>query len=405
MELERLARLLKYPAPSDIIVLTGPPDAGKTAVLQQAVGRRKSEARATLYINCREKDYMSSQAFAAQFKFQLIEQFRSKALKDFAFTTLDSLSEFRSFVMRLGPTVSPIRGSAFKQFLQHFQSPSITALDDVLKDFVGFLRACKKGPVLPTIIIDEASQLQQWKESENNQLDALLRFFVLVTKEAKLAHVVLATSESFFEYWLSERVGHHRFTVRVIGDFTEKLAKEFFSKHCVPNLSEVLVPSYEWQKIWEVCGGRPKLLLACVERAAETLNWTDAVQSLIDDAMRATTQPLHPACLTTRTEKPLWTTAEFKKVMKILTDAPHNAVAEPDMQAMLGGRGDEILRSFILHNVLHVRHAADLRNKVDAHGNSLLDIPADPQGRKIITAVSPAQQFAMKRLVDQLLTS
>lgn len=132
--------------PSDIIVLTGPPDAGKTAVLQQAVGRRKSEARATLYINCREKDYMSSQAFAAQFKFQLIEQFRSKALKDFAFTTLDSLSEFRSFVMRLGPTVSPIRGSAFKQFLQHFQSPSITALDDVLKDFVGFLRACKVCP-------------------------------------------------------------------------------------------------------------------------------------------------------------------------------------------------------------------------------------------------------------------
>ena len=48
--------------PSDIIVLTGPPDAGKTAVLQQVVVCRKSEARATLYINCREKDYMSSQA-------------------------------------------------------------------------------------------------------------------------------------------------------------------------------------------------------------------------------------------------------------------------------------------------------------------------------------------------------
>lgn len=91
--------------------------------------------------------------------------------------------------------------------------------------------------------------------------------------------------------------------------------------------------------------------------------------------------------------------------MKKLTDAPHNAVAEQDMQAMLGSQGDEMLRSFILHNVLHVRHATDLRNKVDAHGNSLLDIPADSQGRKMITAVSPAQQFAMKRLVNQLLTS
>ncbi|KAL3151459.1 hypothetical protein ABBQ38_012462 [Trebouxia sp. C0009 RCD-2024] len=240
VELERLARLLKHPAPSDIIVLTGPPDAGKTAVLQEVVVRRKSEARATLYINCREKDYMSSQAFAAQLKLQLIAQFRSKALKDFALTTLDSLSEFRSFVMSLGPTVSPLGvepGSAFKLFLQHLQSPSITALDDVLKEFIGFLKACKKGPVLPTIIIDEANQLQQWKETEKNQLDALLRFFVLITKEAKLAHVVLATSEPFFEYWLSERVGHHRFTVRVIGDFTEQLAKKkFFKALCTPSL-------------------------------------------------------------------------------------------------------------------------------------------------------------------------
>ena len=129
------------------------------------------------------------------------------------------------------------------------------------------------------------------------------------------------------------------------------------------------------------------------------------MQSLTDDAVREFTQPLHPACLTTRTEKPLWTTAKFKKVMKMLTEASHNAVAEPDMQAMLGSRGDEILRSFSLHNVLHVRHGTDLRNKVDAHGNSLLDIPADPQGHRVITAVSPAQQFAMKRLVDELLTS
>lgn len=58
--------------------------------------------------------------------------------------------------------------------------------------------------MLPTIIIDEANQLQQWKEAETNQLKALLRFFVLITKEAKLAHVVLATSDSFFELWLGE---------------------------------------------------------------------------------------------------------------------------------------------------------------------------------------------------------
>ena len=132
--------------PLDIVLLTGPPDAGKTAVLQQVVAKRRSQAKVTLYINCREQDYMNSHAFAAEFKLQHIAQFGSQAFRDFAFTVLDSLSEFRSFVMRLQPTKPQIRGktsSAFIQFLQHFKSPSITALDDVLKVFGGFLRACK----------------------------------------------------------------------------------------------------------------------------------------------------------------------------------------------------------------------------------------------------------------------
>lgn len=128
-----------------------------------------------------------------------------------------------------------------------------------------------------------------------------------------------------------------------------------------------------------------------------------AVQSLIEDAMRAVNQPLHPACLTTRAEKPLWTTQDFKKVMKKVAEAPHYAVAEQDMQVALGSKGAEVLRSFVLHNVLHVRHPTDLRNNVD--GKSLLDIPTDPERRRMITAMSPAQQFAMKRLLNQQPTS
>lgn len=73
--------------------------------------------------------------------------------------------------------------------------------------------ALQKGPVLPTIIIDEANQLQQWKETEADQPEALLRFFVLITKEAKLAHVVLATSESLFDCWLGESM----FSLHLLG--------------------------------------------------------------------------------------------------------------------------------------------------------------------------------------------
>ena len=84
---------------------------------------------------------MSSQVFAAELMLQLVAQFRSKAFANFAFTVLDGVSEFRSFVIRLGSTRPPVgleSGSAFKQFSHHLQSPSITALDDVPKEFLGF---------------------------------------------------------------------------------------------------------------------------------------------------------------------------------------------------------------------------------------------------------------------------
>ena len=73
-----------------------------------------------------------------------------------------------------------------------------------------------------------------------------------------------------------------------------------------------------------------------------------AVQSLIEDAIREFNQPLRPACSTTRAEKPLWTIQDFETVMEKLTEAPHHAVAEQDMQVALGSRGDEVLRSFVL---------------------------------------------------------
>ena len=115
--------------------------------------------------------------------------------------------------------------------------------------------------------------------------------------------------------------------------------------------------------------------------------------------------PLHPACYATRTEKPFWTTEDLQKVVKKLTKAPHHAVAEQNMQATLGSRGGEMLQSLVLHSAVRVRHASDLRSKVDAHSNSLLGIPADPDKRNMIIAISPAQQFAMTSLLNQQPTS
>jgi hypothetical protein len=58
----------------------------------------------------------------------------------------------------------------------------------------------KEGDPWPVIIIDEANRLVKWKDEES--LDSLLAFFVYITKQEQLAHVILATSDTFLTQWL-----------------------------------------------------------------------------------------------------------------------------------------------------------------------------------------------------------
>ena len=55
----------------------------------------------------------------------------------------------------------------------------------------------KKGDPWPVMIIDEANALTEWEEENKQSLTALLKFFVYITKQEQLAHVVLATSDTF----------------------------------------------------------------------------------------------------------------------------------------------------------------------------------------------------------------
>ena len=57
----------------------------------------------------------------------------------------------------------------------------------------------KEGDPWP-VIIDEANALMEWKDAET--LSALLKFFVYLTKQEQLAHVILATSDTFLTQWL-----------------------------------------------------------------------------------------------------------------------------------------------------------------------------------------------------------
>ena len=68
----------------------------------------------------------------------------------------------------------------------------------IIKYLTIFLEASRHSSEKPVIIIDEANKLMRWRDDPGRtQLKDLLDFFVQVTKQEHLAHIVLASSESF----------------------------------------------------------------------------------------------------------------------------------------------------------------------------------------------------------------
>jgi hypothetical protein len=91
------------------------------------------------------------------------------------------------------------------QFLKaELQKDPRTALQAIMDAYLKLVKDAKQkrkaGEPWPVIIIDEANALMEWKDTES--LEQLLAFFVYLTKQEQLAHVILATSDTFLTQWL-----------------------------------------------------------------------------------------------------------------------------------------------------------------------------------------------------------
>jgi ATPase domain predominantly from Archaea len=100
-----------------------------------------------------------------------------------------------------------------------------TPLSTIMDAYSKFAKEAKQkrapGDPWPVIIIDEANRLTAWKDKES--LEQLLAFFVYLTKQEQLAHVVLATSDTFLVEWLESGVL-----------LSDSLFRRHSSSHAVP---------------------------------------------------------------------------------------------------------------------------------------------------------------------------
>ncbi|KAL4514599.1 hypothetical protein Ndes2437B_g00979 [Nannochloris sp. 'desiccata'] len=111
-----------------------------------------------------------------------------------------------------------------------------------IKKYDKLLALLKPLPRKPVIVIDESNNLLDWKESDPLQpeLKQFLNFLLSDSKEDRVAHVVLSTSDYFLANWLPQAgMTEDKFKVEVLGDLTEEEAQKFV--YASSNLSTLMV--------------------------------------------------------------------------------------------------------------------------------------------------------------------
>ncbi|EFJ22753.1 hypothetical protein SELMODRAFT_415937 [Selaginella moellendorffii] len=381
----------------ELLVLTGPPNSGKSALLSEFKERMQAERKGfPILIDMRAGKFNTAASFSRELKAKsavpLISRVVSEGLK-------------AAVGVEIPEEVEMETGQALKEAVQHVESASpdnmtillerLEALFSTVKaSFTGFTHGA--AAAFPTLIIDEANRLYEWSASHEEQenLATLQEWLVMITKQKKLANVVLASSEDSFRIWMGNRVGRERFTVAVVGDLGDEESFEFFMRgltspweYYCPSVKDYVFPQALWEEIHGYVGGRMLLLdrvaaklsphLACLmvkgadmkERSKEVeaemkQTWNSFMVSLRSalynemllgcgpHSLSAEWKRPGPTDAALAETKPLWTKEEYLQLLGMIT-ARSGVVSEDEVLA--AGVSEQALKSLIMHNFAHYR--------------------------------------------------
>jgi hypothetical protein len=111
----------------------------------------------------------------------------------------------------------------------------------------------KKRPIV--FLIDEAHKLPALVDDQLS-LKVFLDTLLVLTKQDRLCHVILSTSDSFFQHFLrSMNVGHHS-QLMTIGDCTKQETRRFFEDEIIPTVPDKLRSKLNFEEIYAAFGGK-----------------------------------------------------------------------------------------------------------------------------------------------------
>lgn len=212
-EKKNLVELCTDCRPTSILVVLGPRNSGKTRLLAHLKDVLDEKGVPVSLLNFRQVarptgDVISAFLVADAAR-KLVEKSPAQSSAALAAWLQAMLSkalvtfELPAGKVQLSPFAGLAPGSAtVAAFSTSGQFPPV---DFSFDNYQGMLQKNKATPgaQLPVIIMDEANELMNLPEEAQKDLQRLLRFLVFITKEANLAHVVLATSRSSFRDWIA----------------------------------------------------------------------------------------------------------------------------------------------------------------------------------------------------------
>ncbi|EFJ33908.1 hypothetical protein SELMODRAFT_406201 [Selaginella moellendorffii] len=277
----------------NLVVVSGPKDSGKSALLREFLRRQGEGEYPGVSSFADMRGSISPRGVARMFKSSFLPSVRA--------SQVDSWSVVKDQMDK---------ADDMDTVLAAIKSYGVSCDSLVLKGGGEYAK------VYPTIVLDEANWLCTWTTDPGTkkELDQLLAFFVMVTKQEHIMNVVLASSENFFGTWLAGYIGSLRADTLNVGDLNEAEARQFFET-LLPTGSDG-VSDELWKDIYSHMGGRMGLLA----RAAGSIESWDAVKaSLLSSCCLKVRLACFPEAVpANKPSKPCWTKDDWKAVVSTL---------------------------------------------------------------------------------------
>lgn len=124
---------------------------------------------------------------------------------------------------------------------------------DTEKEIKKEKKVFKKRPIV--FLMDEAHKLPALVDNQLS-LKVFLDTILVLTKQDRLCHVILSTSDSFFHHFLRQmNVGHHA-QILSIGDCNKAETETFFVDELLQTIPRNLQTAINFEEIWDAFGGK-----------------------------------------------------------------------------------------------------------------------------------------------------